>query len=71
MNTMPELLTEQNFQRLPALLSRSEFQHWTGLTDLHLDAAVKSGEVRFFKSKPNGYRKYFKWQVGRICGFQS
>lgn len=70
METMPEERTQDNFNKLPGLLSRAEFKHWTGLSDEGLDASVKSGEIQSRKNGDRGYKKYFKWQAAEVGGFK-
>ena len=68
--TMPRERTQANFHKLPGLLTRAEFQHWTGLSDGEIDEGVKVGEIRFRQVRNGGYRKYFKAEAARIAGFE-
>jgi len=66
--TKPEALTQTNFDRLPALLSRSEFRHWTGLSDEDLSAAVREGLVQTLVIARGRHNKYYRWQVAQFAG---
>lgn len=70
MNTMPEARTKEQFDKLPLLLTRAEFLHWTGLSADDLDAGCADGSIPFRLSRPGGYRKYFKWHVATMCGME-
>lgn len=73
MNNTPDQLTLENFERLPALLTRSEFRHWTGLSSSDLDAGVADGSIAVWhrpgEQSEKRQRKYFKWQAGRFAGY--
>ena len=62
-------MTAAEFARLPALVSRAEFQAWTGLSDEDLKAAVRSGEIQRYRVGNGHYHKYYKSDIGKMCGF--
>jgi hypothetical protein len=61
--------TQEEFDRLPALVSRSDFRRWTGLSNRALTNEVSAGRIPTFKPRKNGYAHYHKKFIARLCGF--
>lgn len=71
-----ERVTQEVFDRLPALLSAFQVKLVTGWTDEDLAAEVAAGRVETWQ-RPSprqgcrgSYRKYVKASVGRLIGFK-
>ena len=64
-----EPVTQEKFDRLPALLTRAQFQWVTGLSNQDLDAMRESGEIGKHKRRGGKYHKYFKTDAARIGNF--
>jgi len=63
--------TKTEFESLPALVGRSEFQAWTGLGDRELKLLIenKQIEVHYWAGKTkHGYAKYYKRDIARLLG---
>ena len=68
---MPQKFTKAEFDQLPALVSRSEFRAWTGLSDRELSRAVHDKVVPIYHTNPRRRAKYFKFSIATLNGFQS
>lgn len=79
-----EPVTQERFARLPALLTRSEFQQITGVSDEmlkekaitanHLSqeecAILRGADLLPVYREHGGYAKYYKADAARIAGFK-
>ncbi|MBK8001716.1 MAG: hypothetical protein IPK15_24185 [Verrucomicrobia bacterium] len=70
-------MTQEQFDKLPGLLTRAQFMVVTGLTELKLRAEVEAGLVTRWKpSKPTrasykkAYHRYYKHEAAKIGGFK-
>lgn len=69
-----EAVTQEVFDRLPALLTAFQVKTVTGFDDRELADAVRDGQVVAYKRAvrrgcKKSYSKYTKVSVGRIVGF--
>lgn len=67
--------TQEQFDRLPLLVSRSEFQSWTGLSDRDLQTEVASGRIPVWRPEDKSarrrrYARYYKWVIAQLCGLK-
>jgi hypothetical protein len=73
----PEKVTQEMFDRLPALLTAYQAKLITGLDDHELAGEVKAGRIETWqRPKPRvgckrSYSKYTKASVGKIAGFKN
>lgn len=68
-------VTQDVFDRLPALLTAYQVKLVTGLNDHELADAVKDEQLKTYKRpKRKGckrsYNKYYKTSVGKLVGFK-
>jgi len=69
-------VTQEVFDRLPALLMAHEVKMITGFDDRELKGAVEAGEIIAWKRAPRkgckqAYSKYTKVSVGKLVGFRT
>jgi hypothetical protein len=65
---MSQELTQAEYDRLPALISRGTFRQWTGLTNEDVTEGVRAGLIKVFRLKKLGRCKYYRWQVAQFAG---
>lgn len=67
-------MTQDEFNQLPALLSRGVLADVTGLSDATISEMVKQKKLKVYRPPvKNGHRryaKYYKWQAAEIAGFK-
>lgn len=68
-------MTQTDFDKLPGLLSPSQFMGATGLSRHKLREQREAGVLPCYTGAPQGgrkraYRKYFKRDAARIGGFE-
>lgn len=71
----PEKVTQEMFDRLPALLTAHTTKLVTGFDDHELRDAVDGGQIEAYKrpvraGRKRAYSKYTKVSVGKLCGFR-
>jgi hypothetical protein len=59
--------TQEDFDRLPWLVSRQTFCAWTGLSFSDLAEEVRSGNIKVFKPKHRQQALYLKAEMARLC----
>lgn len=62
--------TQELFNLLPGMVSRSEFQDWTGLNEHDLRAAVNCGDIDVYKPEGHAVARYYKREIARLTGFK-
>jgi hypothetical protein len=62
--------TQEDFDKLPGLVSRSTFLYWTGLSDEELSGEVKAKRIAIYKPRENGKALYFKYEAARLTKFK-
>lgn len=62
--------TQALFDTLPGLVTKEEFQDWTGMSDEDLYAERKAGRIAVFKPDEHGYALYYKREIARLTGFK-
>jgi hypothetical protein len=68
-------MTQSEFDKLPGLLTPSQFMGVTGLSRHKLREESEAGALQVYRARPrNGrrraYRKYFKRDAARLSGFE-
>jgi len=63
-------VTQATFDKLPALLTRFQFQWVTGLSDRDLSEMAKSSEIKTWKRNGGKYCKYYKSDAAKIGNFK-
>jgi len=70
-------MTQENFDKLPGLLSLSQFIGATGLSDEKVRAAREAGYITTYRPPPVARRKYkksrlkyYKRDAARLGGFE-
>lgn len=66
----PWKCTQEDFDKLPGLVSRSTFLYWTGLTDGELTVECRAKRLACYKPRENGKALYFKYEIARITHFK-
>lgn len=74
-------MTQQEFRKLPFLLTRKQFMQATGLSRVQIESLKSSGDIRvkvfpcktYYRSKKKvaaqkSYGKYFKLDAARLAG---
>jgi hypothetical protein len=62
--------TQNDFDKLPGLVSRSTFLYWSGLSDEELTRETKAGHIQVYKAREKGKALYFKRDIARLSGFK-
>jgi hypothetical protein len=62
--------TQEDFNKLPGLVSRSTFLYWTGMTDGELTVEVRAKHINCYKPRDNGKALYFKYEIARLTHFK-
>lgn len=62
--------TQALFDMMPGLVTKEEFQDWTGLSDEDLYAERKAGRIAVFKKDDHSYALYYKREIARLTGFK-
>jgi len=62
--------TQEEFARLPGMVSRSEFMDWTGYSDNELSEEVKSGRIRVYLPEGKTKARYYKSEIARLGGWK-
>lgn len=62
--------SQEKFNALPALVSRSVFMAWTGLNRHDLKAGITAGEIQTHTRNGGSVAKYFKHQIATMGGFK-
>ena len=62
--------TQEEFEHLPALVSRSVFQEWTGLGDRALRQLVEEQKIEVYRRSEKSYARYYKREIGELMGFR-
>lgn len=62
-------MTQEQFTKLPALLTRQQFLVVTGLSLRKLREYSEAGLVKRFREKTDKYSRYYKRDAARISGF--
>lgn len=62
--------TQTLFDMMPGLVSKAEFQDWTGLSENELYDEVRAGRITVYKPDEHGYALYYKREIARLTGFK-
>lgn len=61
--------TQEEFSRLPGMVSRAEFLDWTGYSVRELDEDVKAGLIKVYRPEGRVKARYFKSEIARLTGW--
>jgi hypothetical protein len=65
------MVTQEAFDKLPALIGRATFMAWSGYSDEDVSEGVKEGTVKTWKARSSSRKsKFYKWQLAGICGLK-
>lgn len=62
--------TQEVFDKLPGLVSRSTFLYWTGLADGELTVEIRAKRIACYKPREFGKALYFKHEIARLTHFK-
>lgn len=57
---------QENFDKLPALIARSVFLDWSGLSSDELSAEVKAKRIAAYKPPGHKRAKYYKKELAEL-----
>jgi hypothetical protein len=62
--------TQEDFDKLPGLVSRATFLYWTGLSPEELTKETTERHIAVYKPRENGKALYFKYEIARLTKFK-
>ena len=62
--------TQAAFDRLPAMVSRTEFMEWTGYSPHELMEEVEAGRIEVYRPEGNTKARYYKREIARLGGWK-
>jgi len=62
--------TQAEFDRLPAMVSRSEFLDWTGYSASELREEVEADRIKVYRPKNHTKARYYKAEIARLGGWK-
>ena len=62
--------TQQDFDKLPGLVSRATFLYWTGLSPEELTKETTERHIAVYKPREHGKALYFKYEIARLTKFK-
>lgn len=58
--------TQEQFNKLPAMVSRQEFMDWTGYSYNDLHDEVTAGRIRVYRPDGKTKARYYKHEIARL-----
>lgn len=62
--------TQEDFNRLPGLVSRQVFLDWTGLGEEQLSLCVREGTLAVWRRDTHAHALYLKTEIARLTGYR-
>jgi hypothetical protein len=63
-------MNEEEFRRLPELVTRKVFCTATGLPARTVNRLVAQGRIRVWRYSTNGYTRHLKAEIARLMGWE-